>query len=193
MAADPVSMTIMIVKIGVKLNKSSTTVAKVNQTIECLRAYDTDGNLELDESEIKRALETLKRAIRTSRDKKVSAQLAELRCLLIFIGASQSLWEKDPKHYDAKFSKSLPTLFGFISTANWDSNPKIAKLEKIVCTFYKAQGSETMRQKIQEAMQDEANGDLQEQLFGTTFENITEEILSEAFGDVAADFLMAFI
>jgi hypothetical protein len=193
--ADPATAMIMLVKLGVKLNTSSQIVDKVNRTIEVLKAYDTNGNLELDESEIRNALEALKRAMtmEASRgDKKKSAQLAELRCLLVFIGASQRMWERDPEHYDAKFSQSIPKIFGF-ATASWDKNPKIAKLEKIVCTFYKCGGSEKMRDKIEEAMKNEANAALQEELFGTTFESITEEILSETFGDFAADMLLAFI
>jgi hypothetical protein len=90
---------IVLVKIGIQLYKTGSTVEKVNQTIASLRVYDTDGDLELDESEIKRAIETLKAAMRTSRDKKVSAKLAELRCLLVFIGASQRMWQRDPRHY----------------------------------------------------------------------------------------------
>jgi hypothetical protein len=181
----------MMVKFGIQLHKSNCTVDKVNKTIANLRVYDTDGNLELDESEIRRAIDDVKTAMTRSRDKKVSATLAELRCLLIFIGASLRMWDSNPKHYDACFSKSLPKVFGLISFAGWDPNPKIAKLEKIVCTFYKGGGYKKIQHKIEEAVRDEANGALQEELFGTTFEAITEEILSEAFGDVAADILLA--
>jgi hypothetical protein len=188
-----ITMIVKLVKIGIQLHKSSNTVDKVNQTIASIRVYDTDGNLELDESEIKRAIETLKTAIRTNRDKKVSAQLAELRCLLVFIGVSQRMWEKDPKYYDARFSQSLPKVLGMIPLARWDRDPRIAKLEKIVCTFYKAQGSKKILRKIQEAVQDEFNEALQEDLFGATFEEITEEILSETFGDFAADVLLALM
>jgi hypothetical protein len=135
----------------------------------------------------------LKSAILRSRDKRVAARLAELRGLLVFIGASQRMWKKNPRHYDAQFSQSIPKLFGLVKIATWHRNPKIAKLEKIVCTFYKAGGAGKLVHKIEEAVRDEANGALQEELFGSTFENIAEEILSETFGDVAADLLMLFI
>lgn len=103
------------------------------------------------------------------------------------------MWQKNPSHYDAQFSQSIPKLFGLVPIASWHRDPKIAKLEKIVCTFYKAGGAGKLINKIEEAVKEEANGALQEELFGSTFENIAEEILSETFGDVAADILMVFI
>ena len=183
----------MLIKAGIQLFQSSGTVDKVNATIASLKAYDTDGNLELDDSEIKNAIGLLTNAMQTNRDVKVAAQLAELRCMLIFIGSSQKMWARDPRRYNDKFSQSIPKLFGLVPLASWDSNPKIAKLEKIVCTFYKAGGVEKLRHKIQEAVKEETNAAIQEELFGTTFEEITEEILSEAFGDAAGELLMAFL
>lgn len=184
---------ILLIKTGIELFRSKSTVDKVNNTIASLRVYDTDGNLELDESEIKHAIETLKSAILKCSDKKVSAKLAELRCLLVFIGASQRMWQKDPRHYNALFSQSMPKIFGLLPFATWDRNPKVAKLEKIVCTFYKAGGARKLLHKIEEAVKEEVNGALQEELFGSTFEGIAEEILSETFGDIGAEILMAFI
>jgi len=127
---------VALIKAGIQLFQSSSTVDKVNHTIASLRVYDTDGNLELDDSEIKAAINTVKTAISNNPDKKVSAKLAELRCMLVFIGASQAMWAKDPRKYDHQFSQSMPKLFGLLPLADWDRNPKIAKLEKVSsCCF----------------------------------------------------------
>ena len=42
-------------------------------------------------------------------------------------------------------------------------------------------------------MKDHAKEQIQEELFGTTFEQITEEILAETFGEAGAEILMAFM
>jgi len=97
---------VLLIKAGVQLFQASDTVSKVNETVASLQVFDTDGNLELDEAEIKGAIEILKTNMENNPDKAQAAQLSELRCMLVFIGASQRMWESDPEKYDAQFSQA---------------------------------------------------------------------------------------
>ena len=202
-------MALSLIKEGIQIFQMNDIIDKVNKTVEVLKTYDTNGNLELEESEIRRAIQSIKTAIKTTPDKKVAAKLAELRCLLVFVGTSQKMWLKDPKRYDELFSRAKPTygkilqmellemsLFAgrdLTNNVRWDPNPKIAKWEKIICTFYNSKGAAKLRNKIEKALKEEANDAIQEELFGTTFQEIAHDVLSDNFGDIAAEIFSSFI
>ena len=181
---------VLLLRAAYTLYQSSSTVDKVNAAIEAVRVFDTDSDLELSDTEIKNALNILKTHISTMADKREAAKLAEMRCMLTFIAISQHMWARNPAKYDDQFSQSAPKLFGMISLTSWDPDPRKAKLAKIICTFYKANGADKLRKKIQKAIDEHEDGsDLHED----GFSDISGDIVDETFGEGGAEILELFL
>lgn len=187
---------ILLLKTGIQLFKSNQTIDKVNATVGVFQQFDTNRDGELDESELKQALRLvqnqIKQSVRNGQTQQ-AAMLTEFRALIIFMTASLRMWDRDPRGCDAKFSNSIPKVFGLIPVASWDRNPKKAKLEKIICTFYSSGNCANLVEKIKSSVKDGISDQIQEELFGTTFQEIVENIAEDIFGHAAGDLLIGLL
>lgn len=111
-----------LLKLGAHLMKNSAIVDNVNSATQFFLTFDKNGDKELDPDEISAALETLK-GVNTP-------EALNLRALCLFLTIALKKWQEDPAGTDERMSKSKP--FG----SSWDRDPKVAKVEKIVCTYY---------------------------------------------------------
>ncbi len=75
----------------------------------------------------------------------------------------------------------------------WDSNPNRAKLEKMVCAYYRAGCGEKVEKALARCAKDKLTGMIKEKVFEETVGPIVKETLQELFGEMAGELLLSLI
>ena len=154
------------------LGKSDSLVDKVNTTIEhLLKNFDTDKSGDLSLAELKAALEKLK--------DQNAADAVNLRCVIFFVFVSLTKWDRDPEGTDKCMSKTKPMI------ASWSKDPRRAKLEKIVCTYYSSNRGKKIKGMVDELAK-EYKGEIREMLIETIGPDV-KMLISEIFCDVVPE------
>jgi hypothetical protein len=119
-------------------------------------------------------------------------EAVNLRSLCVFLAISLKKWEANPAAMDAKLSKrqatpsnTLPlniyTPRHHISHAlcnslpvrsSWDTDPKIAKLEKIFCTYYNTGIGDKVINFMKDQVEDHIKEEILEATIGPMLENL---------------------
>jgi hypothetical protein len=97
------------------------------------------------------------------------------------------MWAKNPKGVDGKLSQSKPFL------ASWDRKPGRAKLEKIVCTYYRGGCGERIEKALANCAKDEGTGQIKEAVFEETIGPLVSQVLEELFGNMLGELMLAAI
>ncbi len=167
---DPFSV-IALAKVGYYLYKSDSLVDKVNHAVMQLTANKTRN---VSREELKHALHKLKG--------RKSAADVHMRCMLLFILAAYERWDADPHGTESKLKQSKPML------SSWDSDPKIRKLEMVLCTYFRSHAEKKIKKKIESFATDEIKGQMEDAIG-----DVVEEVLQEIFGEMVTDALMALL
>ncbi|KAJ1455483.1 hypothetical protein M885DRAFT_519949 [Pelagophyceae sp. CCMP2097] len=177
-AVDPVTGGLL--KVGFYLYKTACLEEKVDAMVAELMKLDANGDGNLSAQEIELALRRLKGQNNT-------APVVNLRCTLLFVHASYARWEQNPADTDARLSKKKP----FLVLLSRD--PRRAKLQKILYTYYSSNGEKKFKQKLGDLVKGEVMGEIKSQVLEQAIGPIVEEILKEIYGEIFSLTLMAFL
>ena len=152
---------------------------KTDKLVDFLMQYDFNNDGFIDNEELQKLLEHYRG--------KNEADDRNLRTIIHYVMTVNRIWKENPEYVDKKMSSSKAFW------ASWDDDKCKAKLQKIICTFYRGGLGEKIEEKLEKMAKDAILGEIKSWTYEATITPILQKFLEDMFGEFLGEFVVGIL